>query len=661
MNMSDALWTVEVKGQVQKPAGYRGSGKDNLLDVIFREAGGMANSRFGLKAVLVGGTLGKFAGEAEITATIHQSLEIMVFDEGSCLVNIVRMLLAYNQAGLVPYRGCHSCKAALAESVSLLGKLCSAEGNSTHLARLRQLADIRQPGCEEGCAVLNPLRSALLLYGQEFEYHAGGQCPASICGELVISPCRNSCPAGVDLPGTIALMQMGKYDDAVALGRHDNPFFLTCGFVCEDPPCQKNCKRLAFDEAVYSQAMHRFAGEKAARRAGELAKALMHPAIKAGSSSGKRVAVAGAGPAGLSAAYFLARFGHHVAVYEKAPVAGGMTALGIPAYRIDRQVLAEEINAIRALGVEIKTNCSVGTDIRLDELRHDYDSVLLTVGAGGSRQLGIPGEDLPGILGATEFLAGAALTGGGPVGLRVLVVGGGNVAVDAARTARRLGAQRVEMMCVEDRFEMPASRHEIAAAEAEGIIIRELSIPVAFQGSDRIEKVIFAAVTPGPYELSGRRWPPRPLEHREEREFDTVIIAIGQIPEIADLSGLLTKRGPFIAADDSYATNLQGVFTAGDCSFPVNTVVKAVKAGKEAAYAIDKYLMGSVRILEVDLRKKLGCFTGACVCHIAPQVGMPEQDSRLRIHNFELVELGLTDEQANYEMMRCVCAAKGAV
>lgn len=658
--MSDNTVSVSIKGRVKKAGEYTASVNDTLLDVIFREAGGMPDSRYRMKAVLQGGTLGGFAGEAGLKRPVAKPEQIMVFDEGSCMVNVTRVILAYNHRCLSHYTGCPSCRAALASAVELLGNLTSAAGSPADLQQLIRLAGTVNAGCQDGCSALGPLKTALTLYEAEFQAHAGGRCPASICGELVQSPCSNSCPANVDLPGTIAFMQMGKFAEALALGRHDNPFFLTCGFVCEDPPCQKNCKRLAFDEAIYSQALHRFAGDNAAKMAGSMAKALRHPAIKPGVATGKKIAIAGAGPAGLSAAYFLARLGHQAVVYEQALIAGGMAAAGIPAYRIDRKVLAAEIDAIQALGVEIKLGWSLGSDISLQQACAEYDAVLLALGAGSSRKLNIPGEELANVRGAVDYLTEAAFSGMAATGEHVAVIGGGNVAVDAARTAIRLGARQVTLICVEEYGEMPASQHEIAAAEAEGVHIIGLSVPLAFEGSPQATTVVYAPVEPGPYDTVGRRWPPAP-RHRLRQEIiaDTVIVAIGQAPEIpGDMEGL--RRGGYIAAKD-YAAGLPGVFTAGDCAGPVNTVVKAVKAGKEAAFAIDQFLMHEKRTIPFSLRAQLGCFQGECICYGTPRAGMPEQSAQTRIHNFALVELGLAKEQANYEMLRCICAAKGGM
>ena len=658
--MSDATWTLSVKGQVQRVGSYSAADRDNLLDLIYREAGGMATGRFQLKAVLWGGPLGHFLDDDALKRPVSTSGEIMVVDEGSCIVNVVRLLSAYNLFCQQGYTGCAACRQRLSEAVEIMGRLCSGSGKDTDLARLQQLAAADGKNCRDNCSALNPLRSALALFAQEFADHAAGRCPASICGELMLSPCSNSCPAGVDLPGTIALMQLGKFHDALALGRHDNPLFLSCGFVCEEPPCQKNCKRLAFDDAVYSQSMHRYAGEKAADKAGSLEKALAHPAIHSGTATGKKVAVIGAGPAGLSAGYFLTRLGHKAVLYEKAHAAGGMVAFGIPAYRADRRVLAAEVAAIQSLGVEIVTNCTIGRDITIETLSHEYDAILIAIGAGSSRKLGLPGEDLPGVRGAVEFLAEAAGGNAVPIGQKVLIVGGGNVAADAARTARRLGAQQVEMMCVEDIFEMPATRHEIAACQQEGVVITPLSVPVAFVGNGYVEKVVYTSIKPGPYDKLGRRWPPQAEERRQEKNFDSVIIAIGQMPDTAALAVNLAKRGPFLSADN-YRVGTGKIYAAGDCAGPVNTVVKAVQTGKEAAFVIDRELTGSVRSLGTELRKGLGCFTGSFVCHSTPRIGMPEQDVRIRLNNFDLVELGLKDEQANYEMLRCVCAAKGSL
>lgn len=661
--MSSNSFTITVKGQVRRPGAYTVASGENLLDATFARAGGMATGRFPLKAVLAGGPQGRFAAAAELTVPLTASQEIMVFDAGSCLVNVVRLLLTYNLSAEAGYKGCPACRSAMAEAADLLAGLSTSAGTAVAVEKLAKLAETASPDCPDGCAGLRPLASALALWAGEFAEHGTGHCQASICSELMLSPCANSCPAGVDLAGTLALLQLGKYADAVALGRHDNPLFLTCGHVCEAPPCQKNCKRLSFDEAVYSQSLHRYAGEKAAKTAGGLDQALKHVTIQPGQPSGKKVAVVGAGPAGLAAAYFLARLGHKVVIYEKNPQAGGMTVFGIPAYRLPRAIIEAEVAAVAALGVEIRTGCALGEPegVTLDGLKEEYDAVLLAIGNSKSRSLGLAGENLPGVTTAVDFLRQVALTGTAAVGQRVLVVGGGNVAVDVARTARRLGGEQVTMMCVEDKFEMPASPGEIAAAEAEGIALQLLAVPVALAEAGGSVKVTWATITPGPYDALGRRWPPAPQPATASEEvFDTVIVAIGQQTDLTGVadSGVECRRG-VIAGDDQQATSLDGVFAAGDCAGPLNTVVKAVGSGKAAAFAIDRFLTGRERPLASPLRSKLGCYDGQYSWAVAHRVEMPEQPAAERVGNFAPVELGLDDKAAAYEIMRCICAAKG--
>ena len=403
-----------------------------------------------------------------------------------------------------------------------------------------------------------------------------------------LPPCRAACPAGVNVQGYIALLQQGKFKEAVELIRKSMPFPAICGRVCFSP-CQDACSRKNIDQPVGIRYLKRLAAD-IEREQGRIKP---DPIPKTHS---EKVAIVGAGPAGLSAAYELAKLGYPVTVFERMHEPGGMMRYGIPDYRLQKYVVANEIAYIQDLGVEIKTGVEFGKDVQLDTLRNEgYKAIFIANGAQLSRKLRIPGEDLEGVFPAVEFLRHVSLGKPVDVGEKVAVIGGGNSAVDSARTSLRLGAKEVTILYRRSRKEMPALPHEIEAAEKEGIRLYFLVAPTQIIGEgDRVKVIECLRMKLGEPDESGRRRPV-PIQGTEHTyEMDTVIPAIGQLAETSCLpSILLDERARAISVDPlTLETSIPGVFAGGDIVTGTASIIKAIGAGKRAAVSIDRYLNG---------------------------------------------------------------------
>ena len=444
--------------------------------------------------------------------------------------------------------------------------------------------------CAEVCPVTVPNAFNAGLDNHKAIYRVFPQAvPAAFVIEKKSSPCKVTCPAHIPVQGYVALIAQGKFREALQRVRDAGvPFVGTLGRVCYHP-CETECKRADWDEAVSICALKRFAYDAGA----DHDKPEPVPV-----KFEECVAVVGAGPAGLTTAYELTRHGYKVTVFDALPSPGGMLAAGIPEYRLPRDVLNNEIEYIRALGVELKMNTPIGRDggPSLDDLRRDYQAVFLAVGAHGSARLGVPGEDLPGVFQAVPFLRHLNMGHEANIGKRVAVIGGGNSAVDAARCAIRLGAN-VQLVYRRSRVEMPAAAWEVSAADSEGVKLTFLSAPVRVIEKDgRVSAIECIRMELGEPDASGRRRPIPVPGSEYVLDVDTVIAAIGQTVESAGL-GVETKLDRLVVDPLTLETSVKGVFAGGDAVIGPASVVEAVGAGIEAAESIHRYLRG------LDLRE----------------------------------------------------------
>jgi NADPH-dependent glutamate synthase beta subunit-like oxidoreductase len=468
-----------------------------------------------------------------------------------------------------------------------------------------------------------------------------------------LAPCKAACPAGIDVPGYIGLIAAGRYEEAVKLIKQDNPLPAICGRVCYHP-CENVCSRGHVDEGVAIDDLKRFAAEMTLK-AGASALPEKKPA------KGKKVAVIGGGPAGLTSGYYLAIEGYEVTIFEAMPEAGGWLRYGVPEYRLPRNILKAEIDAICKLGVEIRTGIRLGQHITLEGLQKmGYEAIFVAVGTQASLKMNIPGENLGCVYAGGDFLR--SINAGEKLGLgeKVAVIGGGNVAMDAARTAVRLGAKEVHLLYRRSREEMPANADEIREAEEEGIQFHFLTAPVAAIGNGKVQQLRCLRMELGEPDASGRRRPVPVAGSEYNLPMDAVISAIGlsadlgffnQEPET--LKPAVSKWGTLEADPITYATNVQGVFTGGDVATGAATVIQAIAAGKQAAISIDRYLRG-VDLAEGRSRETDTCDAPPVAVTKAKRMVMQHVPAAQRKSSFEPVTLGLSEEQALAEANRCL-------
>ncbi|MGQ9531669.1 MAG: NAD(P)-binding protein, partial [Desulfotomaculales bacterium] len=462
-----------------------------------------------------------------------------------------------------------------------------------------------------------------------------------------ISPCRGACPAGVNAQGYVQLVRLGKYNEAWELIYRDNPFPAVCGRVCT-APCQSACYRGKLDGSVQIRELKRKVADRVYAEVDDLA--LPPKAFE----QGKKVAVVGAGPCGLSAAYQLVRKGYTVTVFEAAPEPGGMLRYAIPAYRLPKEWVDLEVGLITRLGVELRCNFALGKDFTVDDLfAQGYEAVFLALGAHREVTLGVPGEDLEGVMYGIEFLRKVNQGQRVALGERVAVIGGGNTAMDAARTALRLGAKEVTIVYRRSEYEITALPEEIAQAKEEGITFLMLTSPKAFHGEGRVRKIECLKNELGEPDGSGRRRPV-PIPGSEfYLEVDSVIVAIGQVPDTEKTELARNRNGTLQVDPETLATNRKGVFAGGDVVTGPASVVEAVAAGKKAAEAIDRYLRGRKVKPALGTEVAPPRFSPSDVA-TRPPLQPRHLGAEERTTNFSEVCLGYSDEDAKAEADRCL-------
>lgn len=463
----------------------------------------------------------------------------------------------------------------------------------------------------------------------------------------LVAPCVRDCPAGIDVPRYIGFVEQEMFAEAAAVVRERMPLAAVCGHVCYRP-CEPGCRRGSMDSPVAINAIKRAATDR-----DDTSVWRRDWASSVASPTGKTVAVVGSGPAGLTATYYLSkRLGHSVTLFEEQPELGGQLRIGIPEYRLPRTVLEDEIGVITETRVDVKTNHRIGS---LDDL-NDFDAVFLSMGTSRPQRLGIEGQDLPAVQECVNFLREANLGQRKPLGKRVIIIGGGNVAIDGARTARRLGASEVTIVYRRTRAEMPAYDFEVHAAEEEGVKLEFLASPVRITQMDQALTLRLQRMELGEPDESGRRSTTAVQGDEFDMPVDNILVAIGQT--VDDYSGWgvsLNANGTIASDNETMGTNSDKVFTGGDVVTGAVNVIEAIAAGRRGASAIDQYLGGTGDIEEVFAS------TGSEMRypeHLHPAgVGifpMAELEAPERVNSWDEVELGFDKETAKQEAQRCI-------
>jgi len=637
-----------------------------LRKIVFDIGGGIPEHRH-LKAVQIGGPSGGCLPEALIdtpvdyesvvkTGAIVGSGGMVVMDETSCMVDVARFFLEFTADESCGK--CTPCREGTQQLLGILERISRGEGVPEDLNRLVELSEVIQNAslCGLGQTAPNPVLSTLRYFRNEYEAHIFDKhCQAGVCKRLSPPPCQSACPTGQDAATYIALIAEGRFEKAWKIIREDNPLPMVLGRVCPHA-CESRCTRGDVDKPISICALKRAVAD-------EMRESLKEVKPVPVRFPEKKVAVVGAGPAGLTTAHDLVRKGYPVTIFEQLPVAGGMLHVGIPAYRLPRDVLQDEIGAIERMGVEIRLGVHVGRDVTFEDLRREgYQAFFLGVGAHLGLKLRIPGEEeYEGFLDATDFLRRVNL--GEPVspGRRVCVIGGGNSAIDAARTALRLGSEEVHIVYRRLREQMPANPSEIEGAIEEGVKIDFLTAPVRIVGQDgKVTGMECIRTELGEPDESGRRRPV-PVEGSEFIiEADLIIPAISQQPDLSFLtngSKFSVSRWNTLGVDErTLATNVPGFFAGGDAVTGPATVVEALAAGHRAAVSIDCYLQG----------RKYGGYWYPRPRMMVERIEPTDEDEHLvrpklrelplgqRKGNFEEVELGLDHKVTICEARRCL-------
>lgn len=463
------------------------------------------------------------------------------------------------------------------------------------------------------------------------------------------APCTKACPAGTDCQGYVGLIANGEYEEAVKLIREKVPLPSSIGRVCPHP-CEKACRRRYVDSSISIAFLKSFAADKFIDDASLLP--------KKEAKTGKKVAIIGGGPAGLTAAYFLSLKGHSVTIFDQMPKMGGMLRYGIPEYRLPKAVLDKEISLIEKTGVELKNNIKIGKDITFEEIKNSFDAVIVAAGAWKSSKMRVKGEELPGVYGGIDFLREVSIGNKPEIGKNVAVCGGGNTAMDACRTAVRLGAENVYIIYRRTKDEMPADPQEILESEEEGVIYKYLTNPIEFtEENGKVSGVILQKMKLGEPDESGR-CRPEPIEgETEEIKLDSVIMAIGQVPELSGFEALeQTRKGTVVASESDFTTSVEGVFAIGDVSNKgADIAIAAIGEAQKVVNIVNGYLNGEKLayrkpfvVEREDTEIDYSVFTKQA------RAVMPQLEPNERKTSFVEVNKGFTDEMAKAEANRCL-------
>jgi NADH-quinone oxidoreductase subunit F len=629
-----------------------------LKDIVYNIGGGIPDhKRF--KAVQLGGPSGGCV-PAELldtitdyeaitrTGAIMGSGGMVVMDRDNCMVDIARFFMEFCQEESCGK--CTPCREGTKRMLEILTKITQGRGELDDIATLENLAEMVKDSslCGLGQTAPNPVLSTLRYFRSEYEDHIlEHHCEAGVCPDLVKTQCINACPLGQEVPGYISLVAEERFEDAVRLIWQTNPMPGVLGRVCNHP-CMDVCVRAQTDEPINIPKIKRFAADMAREKGIQIE-------CKRAREKKQKIAIVGGGPSGLGAAYYLNLMGYTPTIFEELPELGGMLRYGIPAYRLPREILDEEIRCIVNTGIAVKTGVRIGREISMEELRRDFHAIFIGIGAHRSQVMGIPGEDTDGVYGGAEFLRQVELGNAPPIGTTVAVIGGGNVAIDVARTCRRMGAE-VTILYRREKRDMPAAIEEIEDALAEGINLKILMMPHSIAKANGRLSLTIIGCEPGEFDKDGRRRPtPIPGDVAVE-QFDTVFAAIGQGSDTNFLENVELTRG-WIAVDrHTLKTNLDGVYAGGDAVTGPAMAVDALAAGRRAAISINRDL--SIMRGERPHTEEHGqiFITMRVPEKIVKQEmqRVPKISPQERIKSFKEVEIGFDLETVKRDCDRCL-------
>jgi len=643
-----------------------------LSTIIYDMGGGIPRGRQ-LKAVQTGGPSGgcipaRFIdtpiGYEELAAlgSIVGSGGMVVMDEATCMVEVARYFLSFTQAESCGK--CTPCRLGTRQMLEILTGITEGRGTDEDIDKLLSIAETVKDCslCSLGKTAPNPVISTIKYFREEYEAHIREKkCPAAVCEALMISPCQHTCPAGINVPKYIDAIAEGEYQKSIETIRERNPFAAVCGRICHHP-CENRCRRGELDDPVSIRSLKRFAADWYAEHGAEMDGIEPFAVTKK-----EKVAVVGAGPTGLACAYFLAQAGYKVKVFEALPVGGGMLSVAIPEFRLPQAAIQQDIDYIMARGVEIQYNTPLNTNFTIDDLKEEgYAAVYIAAGAQRSQRLGIPGEveDIEGLYYGLRFLRDVRLGRDVTVGKRVAIIGGGNVALDTARTSLRLGAEEATIYYRRSRDEMPVSDVEYDEAVEEGVVMNFLMSPTRVTNRNwKVTGLQCTQMRLGEPDDSGRRRPVPVTGSEFDIQADTVIAAVGQAPDLSFLppdSTLERTRWETLVVDsNTLATNIAGVFAGGDFVTGPAMVVEAIAAGRRGALAIDKYLKKDDSRVEIYDRRSAATIEAAPAelddtWEDKPRIKVKTLPLADRRSSFTEIELGMSEEIARMEAKRCL-------
>jgi len=634
----------------------------NLGDLIYDIGGGTSSGK-PFKAAQIGGPSGGCIPKQHLNVALdYESLNelgaimgsggLVVMDEGSCMVDVAKFFIEFvteESCGK-----CTPCRVGTKRMYEILDRITTGHGVPEDIEKLERLGHwIKQTSlCGLGQSAPNPVLSTLRYFRHEYEMHImEHKCEAGVCAKLVRAPCQSACPAGVDVPGFISLTGEKRYAEALKLHRERNPFAAVCARVCFHT-CEDKCRRASLDSSVSIRGVKRFMVDQ------EIT--IQLPEMRENAiNSQKKIAIIGAGPAGLSCAYFLARLGYKPKVFEAEQRPGGMLVQTIPSYRLPREILAREIRMIENMGVDIQTGIRLGTDFTLTSLKEEgYHAVFVGVGNPEGIKPKIPGIDSEGVVDALKFLQTYNLRGSVPVGKRIIVVGGGNAAIDAARTAVRLGAEKVSVVYRRTQEEMPAWAEEIDAAMDEQIELLTLTNPKEILTENgKVSGVFCVRMKLGAFDSSGRR---KPVESDESftMDADQIIVATGQTLDVESITdGVLldlTGKSQIKCDKQTGQTSQSWIFTGGDAATGPSSVIEAVAGGERAAVGIDLFLTGDKHDFWRNEKHNDSFFDPEADPAKYPRTHMVMLSAGRRMHNFDEVELVWPEGEAIRQARRCL-------